>query len=153
MASTTDITSQAADAAQTLKSAAWDAAGAASEQVRNAATQAKSATATEISKVGEALRDAASHLNAGSAAERTLGQIANGFADASDSLRDKDLGQLIAAATDVAKRNPVAFIGGAILLGFAASRFLKASTPPMAEAYHPEADAPQPHSRAQDYRS
>ena len=39
------------------------------------------------------------------------------------------------------------------MLGFAASRFLKASAPPMAEAYHPEADAPQPYSRAQDYLS
>ena len=42
-------------------------------------------------------------------------------------MRDKDLGEMVGAVTDFAKRNPFVFLGGAALVGFAATRFAKAS--------------------------
>lgn len=139
-----ELKNQTANMATNLKENAQHVSDAAAAQASQVAHEAKDAAAGQISGVASALREAASGLTKGSAAERTLGQIANGFADASESLHDRDLGELISAASDVAKRNPVAFIGGAVLLGFAASRFLKASAPDA--AYDPTAYDP-----AEDY--
>lgn len=133
-----ELKKQAANKATKLKYSTKDVANVAASQASQVADDAKDVAAGQISGVASALREAASGLTKGSAAERTLGQIANGFADASESLHDRDFGELISAASDVAKRNPVLFIGGAVLLGFAASRFLKASAP--VSAYDPTED-------------
>lgn len=133
-----ELKNQAANMATKLKDNTKDVANAAAAQASQVAHEAKDTAAGQISGVASALREAASGLTKGSAVERTLGQIANGFADASESLHDRDLGELVSAASDVAKRNPVVFIGGAVLLGFAASRFLKASAP--VTAYDPTED-------------
>ena len=45
----------------------------------------------------------------------------------SDQIRDKDLGQIVQMVSKVARENPMMFLGGAALLGFAASRYAKAS--------------------------
>ena len=42
-------------------------------------------------------------------------------------LRDTDARQLVRSVEDVARRQPILFVGGAFLLGLAASRFLKAA--------------------------
>tara|TARA_R110002110_G_scaffold13092_2_gene62735 strand:+ start:1968 stop:2420 length:453 start_codon:yes stop_codon:yes gene_type:complete len=91
------------------------------------ADDAKGAAADEVKGVASALRTAADELRSGSPQERTFSQLADGLADASDSMRDKDLGEMVGAVTDFAKRNPFVFLGGAALVGFAATRFAKAS--------------------------
>ena len=96
-------------------------------EVKSQANDAKSSVADEVSDVAMALRRASEDLRGGSATERTIGQIASTLADASDSLRDKDLGEIMQAASRVARNNPMLFLGGAALLGFAASRYAKAS--------------------------
>ena len=45
----------------------------------------------------------------------------------SDSIRDRSVSELFAAATDLARRQPTAFITGAVFAGFALSRFLKST--------------------------
>ena len=97
-------------------------------EVKSQASDAKSNMADEVKDVAMALRRASEDLRGGSAQERTLGQIASTLADASDALRDKDLGEIMQAASRVARDNPVLFLSGAALLGFAASRFAKASS-------------------------
>ena len=109
------------------------------DQVQDLANQARDLAADRISGIAKTLRDLSAGLSDGSVAERTLGQIATGIADASESLQGKDLGQLASAASDAARRNPTVFIGGAVLLGFAAARFLRS-----AEAAEPD-DGPEPH--------
>lgn len=106
------------------------AAGALESTTKAAATQANTAKATvadEVSDVASALRTAAEQMRSGSPQERTFGQIAGGLADASEALRDKDLGTIVQDINRFARNNPVAFLGGAALVGFAATRFLKAS--------------------------
>ena len=46
-----------------------------------------------------------------------------------DYLREHDVNQLVGEVEDFARRQPVIFIGGAFLLGFAGARFLKSSSP------------------------
>ena len=128
----TTITSDAAAAVGTV---AADLQAAASRtldetvaEVKSQANDAKATVADEVKDVAMALRRAASDLRGGSAQERTLGQIASTLADASEQLRDKDLGEIMQAASRVARENPLLFLGGAALLGFAASRYAKASS-------------------------
>ncbi|GGA17455.1 hypothetical protein [Neptunicoccus cionae] len=113
----------AGQAKETANSAAQTAANAAVQQADNA----KSSVADEVSGVASALRTAADEMRNGSPQERTFGQMAEGLADASDALRDKDLGTMVEDVTQFARKNPLLFLGGAALVGFAATRFAKAS--------------------------
>ncbi|MAM39892.1 MAG: hypothetical protein CL949_15650 [Erythrobacter sp.] len=122
--------SQTADktAVEDIKDQARDVASQVSDQAVGYADQAKTSAADEVQGVASALRTAANELRDGSPQARTFSQIADTLADASDSLRDKDLGQMMTAANEFAKRNPLIFLGSALLVGFAATRFAKASS-------------------------
>lgn len=117
----------ASAAADEAKAKAQGAADTIVTEAGNYAGQAKDAAADEVKGVASALRTAAEEMRSGSPQERTFSQIAESLADASDSMRDKDLGELVGAVTDFAKRNPMVFLGSAALIGFAATRFSKAS--------------------------
>jgi hypothetical protein len=96
-------------------------------EVSQRADAVKGAAATEVGNVAAALRKAAQESRSGSAQERTFGQIADTLADASDAISNKDLGTAISDIGDFARRNPLTFLAGAALAGFAISRFAKAS--------------------------
>lgn len=96
-------------------------------EVRSQADDAKGGVANEVKDVAMALRRASEELRGGSPQERTLGRMASGLADVSDQIRDKDLGEIVQMVSRVARDNPVLFLSGAALLGFAASRYAKAS--------------------------
>ncbi len=115
-----DVAGKAGDMAQ-------DAVKQASDVARKQGDEAKSAVADELSSVSSALRKAADEMRSGSPQERTFGQIAESLADASDALRDKDLGTMVGDVSRFARANPMVFLGGAALIGFAATRFAKAS--------------------------
>lgn len=124
----TKVQKTAADAADSLRSGAQDAAHKVSSEAAQYADQAKGAAADEVKGVASALRTAADEMRSGSPQERTMSQIAEGLADVSESLRDQDLGQMVGTVSEFARRNPIAFLGGAALIGFAATRFAKASS-------------------------
>jgi flagellar motor switch protein FliG len=111
-----------------LKTAAADKLDQAMTEVRARADGAKAGVASEVGDVATALRRAAEEMRGGSPQERTIGTIASSLADVSDSIRDKDLGEIVQMVSKVARDNPVLFLGGAALLGFAASRYAKASS-------------------------
>lgn len=133
---TSDIKGQVKDAAsaatQEAKARASDAASAVAAEAGNYAEQTKGAAADEVKGVSSALRTAAADLRSGSPQERTFSQLADGLADASEAIRDKDLGEIVGNLNDFARRNPLMFLGGAALVGFAATRFAKASGKPRA---------------------
>lgn len=116
-----------------IRTAATEKFGQAVTEVRAKANDAKAGMADEVKDVALVLRRASEDLRGGSAQERTLGTIASSLADVSDAIRDKDLGEIVQMVSKVARENPVLFLGGAALLGFAASRYAKASgsTAPM----------------------
>jgi len=122
---------QARDAAQEvggdLKHAARDAAAKASAEVSKTAGKARDTAAEEVGSIAAALRTAAGELRGGSLQERTFSQLADGLADASDKMRGKDMGAMLGEVNGFARRHPLAFLGGAALLGFAATRVMKAS--------------------------
>ncbi|MEJ6395976.1 hypothetical protein V8J82_22165 [Gymnodinialimonas sp. 2305UL16-5] len=128
----------AADIGNQVKRTAGKAAQAATDTAKSQAEAIKSSVVDEMSGVASALRHAADDLRNGSPQERTFGQIADGLADASEALRHKDLGAMVQDVSTFARRNPIAFLGAAALIGFAATRFVKASTQPQSTgASHP----------------
>lgn len=122
----TSIGSVASD----LKAAATQKFDQTVTEVRTRADDAKTDVAREVKGVATALQHASEELRVGSAQERTLGKIAGSLSDASDSIRDKDLGEILEMVNRVGREHPVLFLGGAALLGFAVSRYAKASGDP-----------------------
>lgn len=129
--SVADKTRKAAgNVADRARETADDAMQSAKKAATSQADAAKSSVADEVSGVASALRTAAEEMRSGSPQERTFGQIAEGLADASDAVREKDLSTMVQDVTRFARKNPLVFLGGAALIGFAATRFAKATGEP-----------------------
>lgn len=125
---TTQAKEKVADLAGQAKTAGENLAQDAASTAASRADAAKSSVADEVSSVASALRTAAEEMRSGSPQERTMGQIAEGLADASDAMREKDLSTMVQDVSAFARKNPLVFLGGAALIGFAATRFAKASS-------------------------
>lgn len=122
-----DLKDQAHQIGDGAKSAAKNAVDDAKQALHSQAEKARSGAANEVSNIAGALRGASDELRSGSAAERSFAQLADGLAGASEAVRDKDLGELIDEMNRFARNNPATFLGGAAIIGFAASRFARSS--------------------------
>jgi len=106
------------------------AAGQAQDRLREQLDQRSSQVAEQINAQASDLRSVAESLREqgkdgpAKAADRLAGyaQKVGGY------LRDKDSDALLGDAEDFGRRQPAAVAGGGLLLGFVASRFLKASS-------------------------
>ena len=127
--SANDLRAKAGSLADEARSTASATAARAQAEIEGRAAGAKDGVADEVNDVASALRKAAGDMRGGSVQERTMSQIASGLADVSETIRGKDLSELSGDLSAFARRNPVAFLGGAALLGFAATRFAKATRP------------------------
>lgn len=88
---------------------------------------AKRSVVDELGGVASALRRASTEFSDESMEGRAFRQIADGLSGASESLKDKGLGEMVHDLNHFARRHPATFLGAAALLGFAASRFAVAS--------------------------
>jgi len=93
------------------------------------AHSAQSAAAGKISEAANATEAAADQFDPGSPQAEAMRQVADQIEDVAAKLRDADVRQIANEATEYARRNPLLFLGGAALAGFAAARFLKARDP------------------------
>ena len=105
------------------------AAGAASK-LQDTVRQQRAAGAEYIDSVATATERAAGEF------ERAVPQAAHYIRQASehihgvaDAVRERDLRDLVGEVETFARRQPTLFFGGAMILGFAALRFLKSSPP------------------------
>jgi len=120
---------QAASAADNAKNA-FDAASAGVKQrARKIAERQKDAGADQIDGVARAVHGAAHEI------ERELPQAAGFVEDAAArleglaaSMRQRSIDELLRGLNNFARAQPAALFGGAVLAGFALSRFLKSST-------------------------
>lgn len=129
-----EIKREAKNLGDTAREVGKDAYGRISEGAAEQSELVKDGAASEMENISSALRSAADKSRAGSPQERTFGQAAEALADFSDMVRNKDLGEMLSDVNGFARRNPLAFLGGAALLGFAATRFAKASSTPDSDA-------------------
>ncbi|PYE83718.1 hypothetical protein [Pseudoroseicyclus aestuarii] len=149
---------RAKQAADDARHGAAEMADAARERVGEMASEArqkawdygrdtKNDVASETSKVAEALRKAADDLHAGSPQEKLIARAADGIADGAEALREMELDEIAHEVNDFARRNPIGFLGGAALLGFAAARFVKSSARRADYDRHDDVDRPAPSER------
>ena len=118
-------------AGQTLKAEAQSFAHAAQDRVRAEAQRGTQAATKTLGDFANAVRRAGDELdqNDQSPASRIVRQAADGLETLSRNLADKEPGDLLNAVRDFGRRNPAAFIGGAVLVGLALGRFARASEP------------------------
>jgi hypothetical protein len=123
-AATDTIKRHAADAAEAAKAIASEAG----EKLQDEATGRKNQAAEYIDRVADAMRRAAGEFEpdlpiAASYIRSAATQVEN----ASASMRDGDIRDLVDGAQSFARSQPTAFLGLAALGGFALVRFLKSS--------------------------
>jgi hypothetical protein len=132
----------AKDNAAQLGDAAREFADQAKDKVEEAATQRKSLSADYIGSIAQATAQAAAAFDAEMPqAAGYIRQASEQMQGVADTVRERDVRELVAEVQDFARRQPTVFFGGAILLGFAALRFLK-STPPSETAFDARREAP-----------
>jgi hypothetical protein len=124
------VTRAAKDQAAQIGDAALDLATNAKDKVEAAVTERKSLGADYIASIAQATGRAANEF------EQDLPQAAQYIRQASeqirgvaDTVRERDVRELVGEVQDFAKRQPTLFFGGAVVLGFAALRFLKSTAP------------------------
>ena len=119
-----------------LKEGAQQAQSRAREQIDQRSTQA----GEQVSATARALRQTSSHLRAQGqdAPAKAADRVAHHADRVGSYLTESDADRILADAEDFGRRKPMAVIGIGIALGFAASRFLKASSRKRYEGY--EAD-------------
>jgi hypothetical protein len=120
---------QVRGAAEDIKREAAHAAEQTKEQVRLMAARQKQAAAGQVSGFAQALKGASGDLEHRGQpfAARCVEQAAEGLQRASDALEQRDFDELIGGVEDFARRQPVAFLGGAVLAGFGLARLMKSS--------------------------
>jgi len=118
-----EATEQAKEQARSLAGQAQDRIR---EQVDQRSTQAGErvgGTAEDVRSVGEQLRNQGKDGPA-----RIVDQAADRIERAGSYLRDSDADRILNDVEDFGRRNPWAMLAGAAIAGFAAARFLKASS-------------------------
>jgi hypothetical protein len=129
-----------------------------SEQIKQDGRQrieeGKRTAADHIDSVAQALDSARERLDQD---QPTLaayaGRMSTGVGNLATRLRDGSLDDLLQDTRDLARRNPVLFIAGGVAIGFALSRFLKASASSgyTSEADYTRAQGPRPAVGSQDF--
>lgn len=123
----------AARAAETVRETAAETTESAKAEAATRAEGAKSSLANEVSSIASALKAASREFSDGSTESKAFNQVAEGLSGASEAIQKKSLSEMVSDLNSFARRNPAAFLGGAAVLGFAASRFAKASAEPAAK--------------------
>jgi vacuolar-type H+-ATPase subunit E/Vma4 len=139
------LASEARDAASSLSADFQQTAKAAARAAKAQASEFASDVGHEMSQVAEqqkvrgveAMQGFARAINsAASELERQSPMVAGYVRNAakqvdgfSNNIRGRNVTELMHAATDLAKAQPVIFLAGAMAAGFALSRFLKSSAP------------------------
>ncbi|WP_420862966.1 hypothetical protein [Algirhabdus cladophorae] len=98
--------------------------------------QAKDMAADKTQETADAADAAAAQFDPASPQAEAMQHVADHIEGVASQLRHADVTKLASQASDVIRRNPLLFIGGAAVAGFAAARFLKARDPQPAHSGH-----------------
>jgi len=129
----TELTKSAADAVKTqaanLTESAKDVAADAGERLLASVREQKVAGADYVGNVANIVRRTASEFDtdipqAGHYIRKAAAQIEN----VSQAMRNRDMSEIVGNVQDFARKQPTAFFGAAVLIGFAAVRFFKSGS-------------------------
>jgi hypothetical protein len=124
-----EIVDATKEKASELKREVHAATEQAKEQARSAATHQKDAAARQMDGFAHALMAASDDLRGRGQefAAEYVREAASGLERASEAVREHDLDEIIANVEDFARRQPVAFLGGAVVAGFGIARLMRSS--------------------------
>jgi hypothetical protein len=124
-----EIVEAGKEKAAELKHEVHEATEQAKEQVRSAATQQKDAAARQMDGFAHALMAAAGDLRGRGQdfAAEYVQEAASGLEYASSAVHQHNLDEIMAHIEDFARRQPVAFLGGAVVAGFGIARLMRSS--------------------------
>ena len=114
--------------ASVLGEAARSVADGATEQIGSAVNEQKTSGADYVGNIAQAIHRAAGEIGKDvPQVEAYIHKAADQIDRAAQAVRERNVGQLMTEVQNFARRQPTAFFGGAVILGFAAIRFLKSS--------------------------
>lgn len=116
-------------ATKTLKETREAVTDATQEKAVETGAQMRDRVAEEGDQIADAAHAAAAELGDNEQLGQLLSQAGQAVEGLTTQLKDTPVTQMVDDVAVFAKRNPLLFLGGAALAGFAAARFLKASTP------------------------
>ena len=124
--------------AEAVTSQARALAGNVTEELSASAGAGVTKGADAMQALARAMESAAAELESQSPqiASRVRG-VADRVDGFSNNIRGRSLGELLTAAQDLARSQPTAFIAGAVVAGFALSRFIKSSAATQQPASRP----------------
>lgn len=122
-----EVRAAAGDSAARLRESAQAAAEGVRQDMTDRAEAARSSLAEDIDALGRAIRRGGSELPPGSPQARAWDALADGVGSAAGALKDQDMAGIARSLRGFARDNPATFLGGAMLLGFVATRFARAS--------------------------
>lgn len=124
----TDLGEEMKQQAASLGEEALSQLDSATQQAKSMAAEQKDLLAEQLGGVSDALQKVADELDTGNeSSARYVRLLADGAKQITSTVRDNDVDAILAIAQDFGRRQPVAFMGAAALLGFVASRFVLAS--------------------------
>lgn len=117
------------EAADSVKSGAYEAADEAQRTANAYAEHGKAVAATSLVDFASAVRRASDELSERDqgVAARLASQAASSLEDIAGTVSQTSLNDAMGQVKSFARRNPAAFIGGAVLAGLAVGRLLRAS--------------------------
>ncbi len=99
----------------------------ATEKAKSFAGEQKDAAGEQLSGVADAISKVASELQDQPQIAGYANELASGIKRVSDTVKNRNVDELLAMAEDFGRTQPVAFLGAAALAGFVASRFVLSS--------------------------
>jgi gas vesicle protein len=122
------IKSQASNLLDSAKDMAGDAKDKIADKIGETLNEQKGAGADYVKNVAGAVRRAAEGFEKDiPQAAQYIRMAAEQIDGVSSALRNQNFGQLVGGVQDFARRQPTAFLGAAVVAGFALVRFLKSS--------------------------
>jgi len=119
---------EAAGALQDVKAEGSDVVESARQRASSFAEEEKRAGADQAKGLADATHRAADQLkDASPQLAHYVHEAASSIEGMANALRERSPGELIGQAEDLARRQPVAFFGAAVLAGFALARFARSS--------------------------
>lgn len=127
---TDTVTRIAKDHAGEIGTAAKEMAADATGRVTSAMNEQKSAGADYLGTLAQSVQRAAGEFDSGvPQAAQYIRQAAGQIEAVANAVRQRDIRELVGEVQEFARRQPTLFFGGAVILGFAALRFFKSSSP------------------------
>ena len=132
-------TDTARDKFKEAADAAKDAVSGTADQIEDQARDKQRSGADFVERIAGNIREAARAFESDAPfAARGISSAAGYVDDAAEKIRNGSFRDLVDGATDFARRQPAAFLGISALAGFAAVRFLKASSGQSSASKQPE---------------